>query len=122
MEFNTVARRLGLTSAVATVVLVAAYAVTLTVGLAALKSPDQPIANPMLAPSTSVRTGTHPLEDLVSKVVVGSGTRYAPLLTLGASAAAHRGFATDRFAVSAAPAGRTVLIIDDTWTTGSHAQ
>jgi hypothetical protein len=49
MEFNTVARRLGLTSAVATVVLVAAYAATLTVGLAALKSPDQPIANPMFS-------------------------------------------------------------------------
>lgn len=73
-------------------------------------------------PSTSGRPGTHPLDDLVSKVVVGSGDRYVPLLALGASAAAHRGFAVDRFAVSAAPTGRTVLIIDDTWTTGAHAQ
>jgi predicted amidophosphoribosyltransferase len=73
-------------------------------------------------PSTSGRIGTHPLEDLVSKVVVGSGARYAPLLALGTSAAAHREFSADLFATTTSVTGRTVLIIDDTWTTGAHAQ
>lgn len=73
-------------------------------------------------PSTGGRTGTYPLQDLVSKFVVGSGARYAPLLTLSTPAAAHRGFAAERFNVSASANGRTVLIIDDTWTTGAHAQ
>ena len=49
MEFTAIARRLGLVSAAATVVLLAAYAVTLTIGLLSLESPDQPIRNPMFA-------------------------------------------------------------------------
>ena len=49
MEFTAIARRLGLFSAAATVVLLAAYAVTLTIGLLSLESPDQPIRNPMFA-------------------------------------------------------------------------
>lgn len=46
MEFTAIARRLGLLSAATTVVLVAAYAVTLTIGLLSLDAPDQPIRNP----------------------------------------------------------------------------
>ena len=49
MEFTAIARRLGLGSAAATVLLVSAYAVTLTMGLLSLGSPDQPIRNPMFA-------------------------------------------------------------------------
>jgi hypothetical protein len=47
MEFTDIARRLGLTCAAATVILVAAYAVTLVVGLLLLESPDEPIEDPM---------------------------------------------------------------------------
>jgi hypothetical protein len=47
MEFTATARALGIFSAVATVVLLVAYAVTLAVGLASLQSPDQPIGDPM---------------------------------------------------------------------------
>jgi hypothetical protein len=47
VEFSATARRLGIFSAVATVVLVVAYAVTLAVGLASLESPQQPIGDPM---------------------------------------------------------------------------
>jgi hypothetical protein len=47
MEFTAIARLLGLYAAAATVVLTAAYAVTLVVGLLSLESPDQPIGNPM---------------------------------------------------------------------------
>ena len=49
MTFSATARRLGLLSATVTVILVLAYAVTLTVGLLSLKSPDEPIGNPMFS-------------------------------------------------------------------------
>ncbi len=49
IEFNTTARRLGLISAVATAVLLVAYAVTLAAGLAGLESPDQPISDPLFS-------------------------------------------------------------------------
>jgi hypothetical protein len=45
-EFTPAARRLGIVSAAATVALVVVYAVTLIIGLASLKSPNDPIGNP----------------------------------------------------------------------------
>ena len=45
--FTVSARRLGLASPIATVVLMVAYAVTLVVGLVTLPSPDAPIGDPM---------------------------------------------------------------------------
>jgi hypothetical protein len=48
VEFTATARRLGICSAAATVILLVAYAVTLIVGLASLKSPQQPIGDPMI--------------------------------------------------------------------------
>jgi hypothetical protein len=47
MEFTATARRLGIFSVTATVILVVAYAVTLAVGLASLESPWEPIGDPM---------------------------------------------------------------------------
>ena len=47
MEFSATARRLGIFSAAATVILLVAYAVTLAVGLSSLESPQQPIGDPM---------------------------------------------------------------------------
>lgn len=47
MQFTQTARRLGLFSAIATIILMIAYAVTLTVGLLSLESPDDPICDPM---------------------------------------------------------------------------
>jgi hypothetical protein len=47
IEFTPGARRLGLASAAATVVLVIAYAATLVVGFLSLESPQQPIGDPM---------------------------------------------------------------------------
>ncbi len=49
MTFSAAGRRLGIVSAVATAALVAAYAVTLSVGLLSLPSPEQPIGNPLFA-------------------------------------------------------------------------
>jgi hypothetical protein len=45
--FSPIACRLGLYSAAATVLLIVAYAVTLVVGLLSLKSPQEPIGDPM---------------------------------------------------------------------------
>ena len=47
MKFTATARSLGIFSAAVTVILLVAYTVTLTVGLASLNSPDQPIGDPM---------------------------------------------------------------------------
>ena len=47
MKFTATARSLGILSAAATVILVVAYAVTLTVGLLSLESPQEPIGDPM---------------------------------------------------------------------------
>jgi hypothetical protein len=47
VKFTATARALGILSATTTLILVVAYAVTLAVGLASLKSPDQPIGDPM---------------------------------------------------------------------------
>src|SRR5215203_114007 len=48
VEFTATARRFGIFSAAATVILLVAYAVTLIVGLASLESPQQPIGEPMI--------------------------------------------------------------------------
>ena len=47
VEFNAIARRVGILSAVGVVVMEAAYAVTLTIGFLSLESPQQPIGDPM---------------------------------------------------------------------------
>src|SRR5215211_4308115 len=47
MKFTATARTLGIFSAAATVILLVAYAVTLTVGLASLESPQQPMGDPI---------------------------------------------------------------------------
>src|SRR5215212_8310272 len=47
MKFTATARSLGIFSAAVTVILLVAYTVTLTVGLASLESPDQPIGDPI---------------------------------------------------------------------------
>lgn len=47
IKFTATARRLGIFSAAATVILLVAYAVTLAMGLASLDSPQQPIGDPM---------------------------------------------------------------------------
>src|SRR5215207_1789929 len=49
MKFTATARSLGIFSAAATVILLVAYAVTLTVGLSSLESPQQPVGDPMFS-------------------------------------------------------------------------
>src|SRR5919107_1303252 len=47
IKFTATARRLGIFSATATIILLVAYAVTLAMGLASLESPQQPIGDPV---------------------------------------------------------------------------
>lgn len=49
VEFSATARRVGIFSAVSVVVLLVAYAVTLVAGLLSLKSPKEPIGDPMFS-------------------------------------------------------------------------
>jgi len=49
VEFTATARRLGIYSAVAVIVLDVVYAVTLAVGFSSLKSPSEPIGDPMFS-------------------------------------------------------------------------
>src|SRR4029450_338754 len=48
VEFTATARRFGIFSGAATVILLVAYALTLIVGLASLESPQQPIGEAMI--------------------------------------------------------------------------
>jgi hypothetical protein len=49
VEFSATARRLGIFSALGIVLLELAYAVTLAVGFLSLKSPQEPIGDPMFS-------------------------------------------------------------------------
>ena len=72
-------------------------------------------------PSTSGRP-SHPLRTVVAEVVVNSQRRYADLLALARDDLGQRVQAADRFRATRALGGARVLVIDDTWTTGAHAQ
>lgn len=72
-------------------------------------------------PSTSGRDD-HPLPKLVSRVVRGTAKRYEELLLVDRTDLAQRAQAPDRFRAIQTVKGSFVLIVDDTWTTGAHAQ
>lgn len=72
-------------------------------------------------PSTSGRTA-HPLPTVVSGVVVGSDAKYADLLELARTDLEPHTHAADRFRAKRRLGGKSVLIIDDTWTAGANAQ
>jgi hypothetical protein len=72
-------------------------------------------------PSTSGRVG-HPLRTLAADMVGVTRSRHRDLLTpLPGAADLGRNASAGRYGSSALQ-GENVLIIDDTWTTGSHAQ
>jgi hypothetical protein len=74
-------------------------------------------------PSTSGRNN-HPLRQIVERIVVPTRDRYRDLLTPNSSVPSGRDVRVDRFLVrkDANLSGVPVLLIDDTWTTGGHAQ
>ena len=73
-------------------------------------------------PSGTGRAGEHPVEHMVSTVIRSTRTRYRPLLrSAGQGAPVGRVFDAARW-IAEPLSGESVLLVDDTWTTGSHAQ
>jgi len=72
-------------------------------------------------PSTSGRA-IHPLEELISGIVGGTESRYEGLLTIQRTDLTQREQAPDRYVATRSLKGTRVLVVDDTWTTGAHAQ
>jgi hypothetical protein len=72
-------------------------------------------------PSTSGRQ-SHPLRTVVAEVVTGTSDRYGDLLAIARADLEQRAHAADRFRAKTSLTGARVLVIDDTWTTGAHAQ
>ncbi|SOD71197.1 hypothetical protein SAMN05892883_0762 [Jatrophihabitans sp. GAS493] len=75
-----------------------------------------------VVPTTSGRPGLHPLQVLVADIVVGSADRFEMLLLPGPVPVGQREFSPGRYVAARNLEGTSVLIIDDTWTTGAHAQ
>lgn len=65
---------------------------------------------------------THPLERLVGAVVPATRDRYRPLLERTDVEVPPRTFSTSKYEAIERLDGKSVLLVDDTWTTGSSAQ
>jgi phosphoribosylpyrophosphate synthetase len=72
-------------------------------------------------PSTAGRPGEHPLVDVVGMVRV-LHSRYANLLAPGPVEIGHNHSDNRGFTASAEAEGRTILLLDDTFTTGARIQ
>lgn len=70
-------------------------------------------------PSTSGRSGTHPLEAIIQSMY---GTRYTNVLKTTQQQIERREASKERFEVNIDVTNKTILLIDDTWTTGAKAQ
>jgi predicted amidophosphoribosyltransferase len=70
----------------------------------------------------SARTDQHPLQTIVGELVGPTRERHEPLLTRTGEAVALHEFSPDRFVATRRLDGEPVLLVDDTWTTGSNAQ
>jgi predicted amidophosphoribosyltransferase len=71
---------------------------------------------------TRERDERHPLRQIVGGLVAPTRDRYDQLLERSDTAVPPRKFARDKFRARRALSGETVLLIDDTWTTGASAQ
>jgi predicted amidophosphoribosyltransferase len=72
--------------------------------------------------SDAARDATHRLHGLVGQIVKPVRPRYARLLRRTDTAVTAHRFHAERYAATADLRARTVLLIDDTWTTGANAQ
>ncbi len=72
-------------------------------------------------PSTNGRSGEHPLETLLTRVVSGSADRYEELLRVQRDDVGPREFAHDRFS-AVRPVTGSVLVVDDAWVSGARPQ
>ena len=72
-------------------------------------------------PSTGGRQGQHPLERVIN-LIPGVRDEYEAVLRPGPARADHNAASDDAFEVTSEVAGRAVLIVDDTFTSGARAQ
>jgi hypothetical protein len=73
-------------------------------------------------PSERGREDAHPLHRLVSELVGPVRGRYDQLLRRSPAVVEPHRFSTDKYAAHRELTGQSVLLIDDTWTTGANAQ
>ncbi len=74
-----------------------------------------------IVPSSGARTGPHPLENVVS-MAPAVGPLYRPLLARGAEAITHNQASDGGYQVTTPVAGRRIVLVDDTFTTGGRVQ
>jgi predicted amidophosphoribosyltransferase len=72
--------------------------------------------------STRERDATHPLHRIVGELAGPTRARHERLLRRSDTIAAAREFSVDKFQAIHDLRGRSVLLIDDTWTTGANAR
>ncbi|MEZ0115435.1 hypothetical protein ABH920_009474 [Catenulispora sp. EB89] len=75
-----------------------------------------------IVPSASGRRGEHPLRRIVATVVAPTRDRYADLLEPTGIAIRDHECVPNRYRTLESLSGKSVLLVDDTWTTGAHAQ
>jgi hypothetical protein len=68
------------------------------------------------------RDGRHPLRWIVGELVAPTRDRYQRLLLRSDAEVDPRAFSPEKFIATGPIDGRSVLLIDDTWTTGASAQ
>ena len=68
------------------------------------------------------RDEMHPLRRIVGELVGPTRERHERLLRRSDRPVAERGFSTEKYRATRRLAGESVLLIDDTWTTGANGQ
>lgn len=72
--------------------------------------------------SDAARDEHHPLHVIAGELVAPIRARHRRLLRRSAKSVDHRMFDAEKYEVTERLDGRSVLLIDDTWTTGANAQ
>lgn len=72
--------------------------------------------------SDPARDERHPLREIVGALVGPTRDRHERLLQRSGAPATGREFHADKYAPLRGLSGETVLLVDDTWTTGANAQ
>lgn len=68
------------------------------------------------------RDERQPLRRIVGEIVLPTRDRYERLLTRSSAQVEERAFSADKYVAARRLAGESLLVIDDTWTTGANAQ
>jgi len=72
--------------------------------------------------SDHARDADHPLRRIAGELVAPTRERYERLLRRSTATVAGRDFSPEKYVVRRGLAGESVLLIDDTWTTGASVQ